>query len=113
MAPDLSGGILHFEARRVLVFPPWTTHAQGKTQFICDLVFDTTLTAALCHASLRSNLSSSTETRLNKAPPARSLGEHENALFAKWLSSRRDKQKRAIVAEQKPDEAARSRPATR
>ena len=38
---------------------------------------------------------------MKKTPPtsANRLGEHENALFAKWLFARRDKLKRATIAD--------------
>jgi hypothetical protein len=46
-------------------------------------------------------VSSSRRFVLKKTPPisAKRLGEHENALFAKWLSARRDKLKRATMAD--------------
>jgi len=40
------------------------------------------------------------EIRLTTTPTStQRLGEHENALFAKWVSARRDKLKRATITD--------------
>jgi hypothetical protein len=66
-----------------------------------DTLFDTAPTTAVAHVIFPVTVSKLTEIRLKKTPPtsAKRLGEHENALFAKWLSARRDKLKRATTAD--------------
>jgi len=41
------------------------------------------------------------------------LGEHENALFAKWVSARRDKLKRATITDHSAGPSVQSKRATK
>jgi len=41
------------------------------------------------------------------------LGEHENALFAKWVSARRDKLKRATITDHSAGSSVQSKRATK
>jgi hypothetical protein len=51
---------------------------------------------------------------LKEAPPpsGKDLAEHENALFAKWLSARRDKLKRAMIRDKSQETSDRLKHAT-
>jgi len=54
------------------------------------------------------------EIRLTTTPTStQRLGEHENALFAKWVSARRDKLKRATITDHSAGSSVQSKRATK